>query len=94
MAAPAHESVWEWDLADLAASKDPASDVFAHARLLVHPEDREAARGRQTGRTQEIQRLIGRSLRAVVDLKKMGEKQIKVDSFMAKMVKVGLRPLY
>lgn len=41
--------------------------------------DREAARGRQTGRTQEIQRLIGRSLRAVVDLEKMGERQIKID---------------
>src|SRR3569833_2215684 len=36
--------------------------------------DREAARGKQSGRTQEIQRLIGRSLRAVVDLKAMGEK--------------------
>ncbi len=41
--------------------------------------DREAARGKQSGRTQEIQRLIGRSLRAVVDLKKLGEIQIKVD---------------
>ncbi|HWI79079.1 MAG TPA: ribonuclease PH, partial [Ramlibacter sp.] len=41
--------------------------------------DREAARGKQTGRTQEIQRLIGRSLRAVVDLKKLGERQITVD---------------
>ncbi len=41
--------------------------------------DREAARGRQTGRTQEIQRLIGRSLRAVTDLKGFGERQIKVD---------------
>jgi len=41
--------------------------------------DREAARGKQSGRTQEIQRLIGRSLRAVVDLGKMGERQIKVD---------------
>ena len=35
--------------------------------------DREAARGKQSGRTLEIQRLIGRSLRAVVDLKAMGE---------------------
>ncbi len=34
--------------------------------------DREAARGKQSGRTQEIQRLIGRSLRAMVDLKKIG----------------------
>ncbi|MBB4286471.1 ribonuclease PH [Roseospira goensis] len=41
--------------------------------------DREAARGRQTGRTQEIQRLIGRSLRAVTDLAALGEIQIKVD---------------
>lgn len=41
--------------------------------------DREAARGKQTGRTQEIQRLIGRSLRAVVDLKKLGERQVRLD---------------
>jgi len=41
--------------------------------------DREAARGKQSGRTQEIQRLIGRSLRAVTDLKAMGEIQIKLD---------------
>jgi ribonuclease PH len=41
--------------------------------------DREAARGRQSGRTQEIQRLIGRSLRAVTDLAAMGEVQITVD---------------
>jgi ribonuclease PH len=41
--------------------------------------DREAARGRQTGRTQEIQRLIGRSLRAATNLKAMGEMQIRVD---------------
>ncbi len=40
---------------------------------------REAARGKQSGRTQEIQRLIGRSLRSVVDLKAMGERQITVD---------------
>jgi len=40
---------------------------------------REAARGKQGGRTLEIQRLIGRSLRAVVDLKKLGERQITVD---------------
>ena len=40
---------------------------------------REAARGRQSGRTQEIQRLIGRSLRAVVDLKALGERQIRLD---------------
>jgi ribonuclease PH len=41
--------------------------------------DREAARGKQSGRTQEIQRLIGRSLRAVVDLTAMGERQINID---------------
>jgi ribonuclease PH len=41
--------------------------------------DREAARGKQSGRTHEIQRLIGRSLRAVTDLKAMGERQIKID---------------
>ncbi len=41
--------------------------------------DREAARGRQTGRTQEIQRLIGRSLRAATDLKALGEMQIRID---------------
>lgn len=40
---------------------------------------REATAGHQSGRTQEIQRLIGRSLRAVVDLQKLGEKQISVD---------------
>ncbi len=41
--------------------------------------NREAARGKQSGRTQEIQRLIGRSLRSVVDLKKLGERQITLD---------------
>ncbi len=41
--------------------------------------DREAARGKQSGRTQEIQRLIGRALRAVVDLEMLGERQIRVD---------------
>lgn len=45
-----------------------------HSRM-----DREAARGKQSGRTQEIQRLIGRSLRAVVDMQKLGERQIKID---------------
>ncbi len=45
-----------------------------HSRM-----DREAARGKQSGRTQEIQRLIGRALRAAVDRKAMGEMQIKVD---------------
>ena len=41
--------------------------------------NREAARGKQSGRTQEIQRLIGRSLRAVTDLKLLGERQITLD---------------
>ena len=41
--------------------------------------DREAAKGKQTGRTQEIQRLIGRSLRAVIDRKALGENTIKID---------------
>jgi len=41
--------------------------------------DREAARGKQSGRTQEIQRLIGRSLRAVIDLTALGERQIVLD---------------
>ena len=41
--------------------------------------DREAARGKQSGRTQEIQRLIGRSMRAVFDLKKLGERTIYLD---------------
>ena len=45
-----------------------------HSRM-----DREAARGKQSGRTQEIQRLIGRSLRAVTDLNALGERQIKID---------------
>ncbi len=41
--------------------------------------DREAARGKQSGRTQEIQRLIGRSMRAVFDLKALGERTIHLD---------------
>ena len=45
-----------------------------HSRM-----NREAARGKQSGRTQEIQRLIGRSLRAAVDLKKLGEYTINID---------------
>lgn len=45
-----------------------------HSRM-----DREAAKGKQSGRTQEIQRLIGRALRAVVNLQALGERQIKVD---------------
>src|SRR5467141_4660115 len=41
--------------------------------------DREAAKGKQSGRTQEIQRLIGRSLRAAVDLQVLGERQVLID---------------
>ena len=41
--------------------------------------DREAARGKQSGRTQEIQRLIGRSMRSVFDLRKLGERTIQLD---------------
>ena len=41
--------------------------------------DREASRGKQSGRTQEIQRLIGRSLRAITDMKALGERQIRID---------------
>lgn len=48
-------------------------------RATAERMDREAAKGKQSGRTQEIQRLIGRSLRAVVDRKLLGEIQIKVD---------------
>ena len=41
--------------------------------------DREAAKGKQSGRTQEIQRLIGRSLRSITNLENLGERQIKID---------------
>ena len=41
--------------------------------------DREATKGKQSGRTQEIQRLIGRSLRSIVNLESLGERQIKID---------------
>ncbi|MBO6465517.1 MAG: ribonuclease PH [Pelagibacteraceae bacterium] len=41
--------------------------------------DREATKGKQSGRTQEIQRLIGRSLRSVINLENLGERQIKID---------------
>ena len=41
--------------------------------------DREAAKGKQSGRTQEIQRLIGRSLRSIINLNNIGERQIKID---------------
>lgn len=45
-----------------------------HSRM-----DREAAKGKQSGRTQEIQRLVGRALRAAIDMEKLGERQIKID---------------
>src|SRR5258707_11759214 len=48
-------------------------------RATSERTDREAARGKQTGRTQEIQRLIGRSLRAVTNLKALGERQVRID---------------
>ncbi|MCL2566998.1 MAG: ribonuclease PH [Alphaproteobacteria bacterium] len=48
-------------------------------RSTAERMEREASRGKQSGRTQEIQRLIGRSLRSVVDLTKLGENQIKID---------------
>ncbi len=48
-------------------------------RATTERTRREASAGKQSGRTQEIQRLIGRSLRAVVDLQKLGERQINVD---------------
>ena len=51
----------------------------AAARHAHAHRDREAARGKQSGRTQEIQRLIGRSLRAVLDLKLLGERTITLD---------------
>ena len=47
--------------------------------LPIRRIDREAARGKQSGRTQEIQRLIGRSLRSVTNLEALGERQIKID---------------
>ncbi len=48
-------------------------------RATAQRTDREAAKGRQSGRTQEIQRLIGRALRSAVDAKALGERQIRVD---------------
>ena len=48
-------------------------------RATAERSDREAARGRQSGRTQEIQRMIGRSLRAVTNLEAMGELQVRID---------------
>ncbi len=48
-------------------------------RSTAQRMDREAAKGKQSGRTQEIQRLVGRALRSVVDLEAMGERQIRID---------------
>jgi ribonuclease PH len=48
-------------------------------RSTAERMERESVKGKQNGRTQEIQRLIGRSLRSVVDLTKLGENQIKID---------------
>lgn len=48
-------------------------------RATLQRTDREASKGKQSGRTQEIQRLIGRSLRAIIDLSLLGERQIKID---------------
>ena len=51
-----------------------------HAAGATHTRnDREAARGKQGGRTVEIQRLIGRGLRAVVDMSALGERTIRID---------------
>ena len=54
--------------------------------------DREAARGKQSGRTLEIQRLIGRSLRAVTDTKALGERQVRIDCDVIQ-ADGGTRPL-
>src|SRR3954469_9270477 len=48
-------------------------------RATLHRTGREAAKGKQSGRTQEIQRLIGRALRAVVDMKQLGERTVWID---------------
>ena len=47
--------------------------------MCIRDRSREASRGKQSGRTQEIQRLIGRSLRAIIDLNKLGERTIHID---------------
>jgi ribonuclease PH len=52
---------------------------FVLPRATGSRTDREAARGKQSGRTQEIQRLIGRSLRAVFDLARLGERTLHID---------------
>ena len=61
-----------------ARAGSPPNTACCRARPATRT-DREAARGRQSGRTQEIQRLIGRSLRAVTDLAALGERQIRID---------------
>src|SRR3546814_11167098 len=53
--------------------------LFPYTTLFRSRTDREAARGKQSGRTQEIQRLIGRSLRAVTNLTGFGERQVRID---------------
>ena len=64
----------------LGASGLKVSKLWLGAMMFGDQTDEaEAARGRQSGRTQEIQRLIGRSLRAVTDLAKLGERQIRID---------------
>jgi len=65
----------------LAANAESSLQAGDTARLkqMVERSNREAARGRQSGRTQEIQRLIGRSLRAVTDLEMIAELQVTVD---------------
>ena len=55
--------------------------------------NREAARGKQSGRTQEIQRLIGRSLRAAVDLKQLGENTINIAMLFKQTVELEQPPL-
>src|ERR1700710_1439497 len=67
---------------EFARGRDYGSLTAAYGMLprATHTRsDREAARGKQTGRTQEIQRLIGRALRSVFDLKKLGERTITLD---------------
>ena len=61
-----------------ARAGSPPSTACCRARR-TRARPREAARGKQSGRTQEIQRLIGRSLRAIVDLKALGERTITLD---------------
>lgn len=55
------------------------ADYAMHPRANPHRQDRDGRRGKIDGRTTEIQRLIGRALRAAVDMKKLGERQIVID---------------